>query len=299
TLGGIDPLLIAVIDIPLFVIGSALAALNLRWAVWIATTWTVLVAAGMVVYATATTEAGFGAVLMILAALGSLLAGSLMLLGRIPSDWLLIGPFAFHASSTRVRGRLLLRTTIQIVIFWGVFLIILPVIINAFEDRWNLSYKFPILLAATGFAVRAFSSVIGVWSAPALATFGSGSPLPAQLAHRRGPRAFGRNPMAIAGIAQGVSMGLLIGSWLVVVYAVIGSLLWNWLIRPHEEADLHDRFGNEYREYAKRVDCWWPRLNRSPIADVLEEDPPGGEASADEASAGEASSDERSADGPT
>src|SRR5699024_7490103 len=41
TLGGIDPLLIAVVDIPLFVIGSALAALNLRWAVWIATTWTV------------------------------------------------------------------------------------------------------------------------------------------------------------------------------------------------------------------------------------------------------------------
>src|SRR5699024_9894145 len=107
TLGGIDPLLIAVVDIPLFVIGSALAALNLRWAVWIATTWTVLVAAGMVVYATSITEAGLGAVLMILAALGSLLAGSLMLLGRIPADRLLFGPFAFHASSTRVRGRLL------------------------------------------------------------------------------------------------------------------------------------------------------------------------------------------------
>ena len=302
TLDGIDPLLIAVIDITLFVIGSALAALNLRWAVWIATGWTVLVAAGMVVHATATTEAGLGAVLMILAAAGSLLAGSLMLLGRIPSDWLLIGPFAFRASSTRVRGHLLLRTTIQIVIFWGVFLIILPVIINAFEDRWNLSYKFPILLVVTGFAVLAFSSVIGVWSARAIANFGSGTPLPAQMAHHlvtRGPYAFVRNPMAIAGIAQGVSMGLLIGSWLVMVYAVIGSLLWNWLIRPHEEADLHDRFGNEYREYAKRVDCWWPRLNRSPIADVLEEDPPGGEASADEASAGEASSDERSADGPT
>src|SRR5699024_10848619 len=127
--------------------------------------------------------------------------------------------------------------------------------------------------------------------------FGSGTPLPAQMAHHmvtRGPYAFVRNPMAIAGIAQGVSMGLLIGSWLVVVYAVIGSLLWNWLIRPHEEAALHDRFGNEYREYARRVDWWWPRLNRSPIADVLEEEPPGGEASA-----GEASADERSAAGPT
>src|SRR5699024_11342439 len=72
-------------------------------------------------------------------------------------------------------------------------------IFNAFEDRWNLSYKFPILLVVTGFAVLAFSSVIGVWSARAIANFGSGTPLPAQMAHHlvtRGPYAFVRNPMA-------------------------------------------------------------------------------------------------------
>ncbi|MGO3071005.1 MAG: methyltransferase family protein, partial [Brevibacterium linens] len=238
TLGGINPVLIAIVDIPLFVIASALAALNFRWAVWIATGWTVLVALAMVIYATATTEAGLGAVLMILAALGSLLAGVLMIVGRIPSEKLLIGPFAFHSSHTRVRSRLLVHTTVQIVVFWGVFLIIIPVIINAFEDRWNLAYKFPILLVVVGFALLAVSSVIGVWSARAIANFGSGTPLPSQMAHHlvaRGPYAFVRNPMAIAGIVQGVAMGLLIGSWLVVVYALIGSLLWNWFIRPHEE----------------------------------------------------------------
>jgi protein-S-isoprenylcysteine O-methyltransferase Ste14 len=266
TLGGIDPLLIAVIDIPLFVVASALAALNFRWAVWIAGGWSVLVALGMVIYATATTEAGLGAVLMILAAVGSVLAGALMLLGRIPSEWLLIGPFAFHSSHTRVRSRLLVRTTLQIVVFWGVFLVVIPLMINSFEGRWELSYKFPILLAVFGFALLAFSSVIGVWSARAIANFGSGTPLPGQMAHHlvaRGPYAFVRNPMAIAGIIQGVAMGLLIGSWLVVVYALIGSLLWNWLIRPHEEADLYERFGDEYREYADRVDCWWPRFTSS------------------------------------
>ena len=125
TLGSINPLLIAFVDIPLFVIGSALAALNFRWAVWIVTAWTVLVALGMVIYATATTEAGLGAVLMILAALGSLLAGVLMIVGRIPSEKLLIGPFAFHSSHTRVRSRVLVHTTIQIVVFWGIFLIII------------------------------------------------------------------------------------------------------------------------------------------------------------------------------
>lgn len=274
TLGGIDPLLIAIVDIPLFVIGSALAALNFRWAVWIAAGWSVLVALGMVIYATATTEAGLGAVLMILAALGSVLAGVLVLYGRIPSEKLLVGPFAFKSSHTRVRSRLLVHTTVQIIIFWGVFLIIIPVIINAFEDRWELAYKFPILLVVTGFALLAFSSVIGVWSARAIANFGSGTPLPSQMAHHlvsRGPYAFVRNPMAIAGIIQGVAMGLLIGSWLIIVYALIGSLLWNWLIRPHEEADLCERFGDEYRAYADRVGCWWPRFSRTSSADLADE----------------------------
>ena len=276
TLGGINPLLIAFVDIPLFVIASALAALNFRWAVWIATAWTVLVALGMVIYATATTEAGLGAVLMILAALGSLLAGVLMIVGRIPSEKLLIGPFAFHSSHTRVRSRVLVHTTIQIVVFWGIFLIIIPVIINAFEDRWNLAYKFPILLVVVGFALLALSSVIGVWSARAIANFGSGTPLPSQMAHHlvsRGPYAFVRNPMAIAGVIQGMAMGLLIGSWLVVVYALIGSLLWNWLIRPHEEADLIERFGDEYRDYAKRVRCWWPTFSTADSSpDLVDED---------------------------
>ena len=276
TLSSINPLLIAFVDIPLFVIGSALAALNFRWAVWIVTAWTVLVALGMVIYATATTEAGLGAVLMILAALGSLLAGVLMIVGRIPSEKLLIGPFAFHSSHTRVRSRVLVHTTIQIAVFWGIFLIIIPVIINAFEDRWNLAYKFPILLVVVGFALLALSSVIGVWSARAIANFGSGTPLPSQMAHHlvaRGPYAFVRNPMAIAGIVQGMAMGLLIGSWLVVVYALIGSLLWNWLIRPHEEADLIERFGDEYRDYAKRVRCWWPTFSTADSSpDLVDED---------------------------
>ncbi|MGO2860481.1 MAG: methyltransferase family protein [Brevibacterium sp.] len=262
TLGGLDPLLVSIIDIPLFVIGSALAALNMRWAVWLASAWTVLVAIFMLIYATVTTTGGIGAILMVGAAIGSVLAGSLMLLGRIPSHRLIVGPFAFRASHTRIRSRLLVRTTVQLVIFWGVFLIVLPAIINALEDRWNLSFKFPILVVVAGFALLAFSTVLGVWSARAIANFGSGTPLPAEMANHlvvRGPYAFVRNPMAIAGIGQGMAIGLLIGSWLIVVYALAGSLLWNWLIRPHEEADLRDRFGAEYVEYTRRVSCWFPR----------------------------------------
>ncbi|WP_341942045.1 hypothetical protein [Microbacterium sp. LWH10-1.2] len=67
--------MIAVADIPLFVLASALVACGIRWAVWIVVPWTALVAAGMAVYATATTLAGWGALLMALAAMGSIAAG--------------------------------------------------------------------------------------------------------------------------------------------------------------------------------------------------------------------------------
>ena len=60
TLGDLPAGLVAVFDIPLFVIGSAVIAAGFRWAVWVAVPWTAIVAAGMAVYATATGLAGWG-----------------------------------------------------------------------------------------------------------------------------------------------------------------------------------------------------------------------------------------------
>ena len=74
-----------------------------------------------------------------------------------------------------------------------------------------------------------------------------------------GPYRVVRNPMAIAGITQGVAVGLMLGSWLVVVYTLCGSLVWNWVIRPFEEDDLAYRFGAEFEAYRSRVGCWIPR----------------------------------------
>ncbi|GAA1557434.1 isoprenylcysteine carboxylmethyltransferase family protein [Brevibacterium picturae] len=264
TLGSLDPLLVSAIGVPLFVLGSALAALNLRWAVWAAAAWTTLVAVGMIIYATVTTEAGLGAVLMIGAAVGSVIAGTLMLRGRISSGRLLLGLFSYRSSHTRVRSQLLVRTMIQLVVFWGVFLIVLPTIINAFQERWNLTVKFPILVVVAGFALLAFASVLGVWSARTIANFGSGTPLPSAMANHlvmRGPYAFVRNPIAIASTTQGVAIGLFISSWMVIAYAIAGALLWNWLIRPHEEADLRKRFGAEFDDYAARVSWWIPSFS--------------------------------------
>ena len=81
------------------------------------------------------------------------------------------------------------------------------------------------------------------------------------MAHRlviAGPYRRVRNPMAVAGVAQGVAVGLLGTSWLVIVYALAGGVLWHLLVRPLEEQDLASRFGADYQRYRSTVRCWVP-----------------------------------------
>src|SRR5699024_5059518 len=116
-------------------------------------------------------------------------------------------------------------------------------------------------VGVAGSVLVAAASLLGVWSAVTMARLGRGTPLPGAMAHHlvvAGPYRWVRNPMAVAGIVQGAGVGLLLGSWLVLLYAVVGGVLWHLLVRPHEERDLAERFGQEYEHYRARVRCWLP-----------------------------------------
>lgn len=264
TLGGLDPIAVAAADIPLFVVASALAAAGLRPAAVVATGWTALVAVGLAGYAMVTLEAGWGVLLMLAAAGCSVLALTAVLFGRIPAEWIVRGPFRFRpAARGRTPAALLLGTLGQIAVFWSFFLVVLPLAIVFVERRWSLGIAVPPPAVALGAFVLVAASALGLWSAATMATLGGGTPLPVAMAHRlviAGPYRWVRNPMALAGIAQGVAVGLLLQSWLVVGYALLGSLVWNAVVRPFEEADLEERFGDEFRAYRAQVRCWLPRL---------------------------------------
>ncbi|MFE7845180.1 methyltransferase [Microbacterium sp. NPDC057407] len=269
TLGSLDPVTLAVLDVPLFVVTSALAAVPARWgrvAALAATAWTCAVTVFLVGYATLTGEAGWGVVLMAAAAIVSTGATCLLWWGRIPTEWALAGPFAFRpARSRRGSAGHMAVTLAQIVVFWGLFLGLIPLALQALESRWGLSAEFPWAIRVLGGVVLILASALGLWSAFAMSVHGDGTPLPASMANRlvvSGPYRFVRNPMAVAGCAQGAAVGLLMSSWLVVVYAVLGSLLWNYAVRPLEEADLEQRFGDEFLRYRDAVRCWVPRLQR-------------------------------------
>lgn len=264
TLGGLDPILVAVFDIPLFVIASGIAAAGFAPAAWVATGWTGIVALGMALYATVTTEAGWGALLMLAASAGSLAATILMRDGRLPTERLLVGPFAFRAARAATPGRNVARTGLQIVYFWGLCLGVIPLLISAIEMRWHLAIEIPAAVRYTGIVLFVAASALALWAAVSMSTRGEGTPLPSAMPRRlviSGPYRYVRNPMAVTGITQGIAVGLMLGSWLVVAYALCGSLVWNWVIRPLEEEDLASRFGAEFAEYRTRVGCWIPRIS--------------------------------------
>ncbi|MEK7831082.1 MAG: isoprenylcysteine carboxylmethyltransferase family protein [Acidobacteriota bacterium] len=157
----------------------------------------------------------------------------------------------------------LAKTFGQITIFWSFFLFALPALIVRVETELGIPrFRFS---GQQSLAIGLFVllSALGLWSGVAMAWSGAGTPLPVDGTRRlvvRGPYAFVRNPMALAGLGQGLAVGFYPGSLLVMLYAIAGSLVWNYIARPMEEAELVEKFGASYERYRAEVKCWWPRL---------------------------------------
>jgi protein-S-isoprenylcysteine O-methyltransferase Ste14 len=171
-------------------------------------------------------------------------------------------------SSTAARSPLgpVLRTAAQVVVFWGFFLLIVPHALLLLEG--NLGVDTAPDSAARRLAagiVFAVASTLGLASAWHMAVHGRGTPLPTDPTRRlvvTGPYAFVRNPMAVAGLAQGLAVALWHGSWTLVAYVALGAILWQVGPRPIEERELEARFGDAFRRYRHHVPCWRPRATR-------------------------------------
>lgn len=152
-----------------------------------------------------------------------------------------------------------IKTLIQTAFFWGFFLIFLPdLIMYVTGDITILSFS---PLPTLGIIAFAMFSILGLLSGITMSVIGQGTPLPTDCPNKlviKGVYRFVRNPLAIAGIGQGISIGLYFGTLAVIIYALLGAVLWHYFVRPVEEADLESRFGAEYLEYKSKVKCWLP-----------------------------------------
>jgi len=151
-------------------------------------------------------------------------------------------------------------TAAQILIFWCTFLWILPKGIFELEEELGVTaftrFTQNQIIAPILFAL---ASVIGIAAAHAMNCTGKGTPLPTANAPNlvtTGPYRFVRNPMALAGILQGLCTGWFLGSYAILAYAFLGALVWHIIVRPTEERDLAKRFGDEYALYKSTVPLW-------------------------------------------
>jgi protein-S-isoprenylcysteine O-methyltransferase Ste14 len=177
----------------------------------------------------------------------------------------------FRPAPPRSRGANLLWTAAQSVAVWGLALVVGPAVLTTVGRRLGVpgfafAGQMHIALVLFGAA-----SALNLASGGVLAARGRGTPLPMACPRalvRTGPYLYVRNPMAVAGIGQGVAVGVALGSWLVLLYALAGALLWHFAVRPVEERDLAERFGGAYAEYRQAVPLWWPRRRRHRMSDA-------------------------------
>ncbi|EMI25610.1 methyltransferase family protein [Rhodopirellula europaea] len=151
----------------------------------------------------------------------------------------------------------------QTVIFWGTFLWVLPMGIVELQIRlgWQV-FQHPLQSPLSG-GLFLVASSLGLWSGITMAIRGDGTPLPTATAPRlviAGPYRYVRNPMALAGIVQGIAVGWFLGSLPVIAYALCGAVVWHVFVRPVEERDLQLRFGADYHRYQKHVRLWIPTV---------------------------------------
>jgi protein-S-isoprenylcysteine O-methyltransferase Ste14 len=156
-------------------------------------------------------------------------------------------------------------TSLQVLIFWGSFLYVIPKGIVEIERHLQLAVFQFSGQKPLGIGVFTIASGLGLWSGITMAIAGKGTPLPTATAAElvcSGPYRWIRNPMATAGILQGLAVGIGFGSLCILLYALLGGLIWQLLVRPSEEQDLLERFGEPYLRYRTSTGLWLPFLFR-------------------------------------
>jgi protein-S-isoprenylcysteine O-methyltransferase Ste14 len=153
------------------------------------------------------------------------------------------------------------KTTIQIISVWFATLVFIPhLLVQAFGSTPAEWFSLRMNTAIVLFTV---CGLLGLSSSFWMVVTGKGTPIPLDQTNAlvtSGPYRYVRNPMAIAGIGQGLAVAFAWGSIAIFFYTLLGVLVWQLVVRPMEEEDLVARFGKSYEHYRMMVPCWYPRL---------------------------------------
>jgi protein-S-isoprenylcysteine O-methyltransferase Ste14 len=152
---------------------------------------------------------------------------------------------------------LTIRCVVYALGYFVVFYFLVPsLILSVTQTEWALSpERWQWVIVA-----MAVAAIPGGWAAGQYAVSGRGTPLPLDPTSRlivTGPYAYVRNPMQISFALMALIWAAASQSLYLAIYAIL-LLAALQLMRNQEEDDLHRRFGNRYKNYARRVRLWIP-----------------------------------------
>lgn len=187
----------------------------------------------------------------------------LMIAGLLYNLLLCFNQSLFRSSSTNLLWNVI-KTVVQIVCIWIIALVFIPyIILDAFDvaDLPDFEIQFWI-----GLFLFVCCSLLGLTSAYFMVRDGGGTPLPLDQTNHlvvSGPYHYVRNPMAIAGIGQGLAIAVAYLSLPILIYSFLGAFVWHLVVRPIEERDMFERFGDSYQDYRQSVSCWIPTFRKN------------------------------------
>ena len=150
----------------------------------------------------------------------------------------------------------------RMILFFGLFALLVLYVLNV---PWTaaLSLPFPGWLRWLGFFLGLLSLALWIWAQAAL-----GIQWSPQLQLREehhlvtsGPYAYIRHPIYTAMFGYGIGLALVTANW---VFIVLAALIFPFLFArvPREEQMMVNRFGDAYREYARRTGRYVPGIGR-------------------------------------
>lgn len=196
---------------------------------------------------------------------GGYLATTIMILGLCFNLFLVFQDQLFRESRSKNNTINGIKTSIQIICVWSITLLLFPSLILFYQGK--LVEPTTEIALISGIIAFILFSILGLSSAFFMVRDGNGTPLPLDQTNKlvvSGPYRFVRNPMAIAGVGQVIAISVIYQSLPICLYGVLGGILWHFTVRPAEEKNMVDRFGDNYLEYKSEVRCWLPSFKYVP-----------------------------------
>lgn len=148
-----------------------------------------------------------------------------------------------------------LRALLAFLALPGVFALLLPPVI-AWLDPWRVGQWWP------GLAMMALGGGVLLWCVRDFYVAGQGTLAPWHPPQRIvvvGLYRYCRNPMYVGVLLLVAGWGLMLGSSLVLGYALLLAAAFHIRVLTHEEPWLAQRFPKAWHEYRESVPRWLPR----------------------------------------